>query len=454
MRKSTQFWLLLGLLLSLGFWQKSARSSRKSNTAEIRTGRSASPAKTATQTRAGNRSVASREFDHNRTSYPLRGMSRKGRLHAMPHQSCFQKRKHTLRGLSHADIHRRQFGANCEQCHTVKGWDIRTDQLKQHENRFPLLGAHAMLGVSDCHTSAAVGQFEGLSTACLSCHTADLQRATEPNHKTLNFPTTCETCHSADTWLGAKFDHLKYTGYALTGAHATLDCTACHIGGKYQGTPATCFGCHSKDFNGTTNPPHAQAGFSQQCQLCHNTTTWLNATFDHSTTSFPLIGKHVNVPCNQCHINGNFVGTPTACASCHMTDYNSTNNPPHAQAGFAASACATCHTPAGWDTSTFNHNQFFALTNGHANLQCSQCHTGGNYTTAPTTCAGCHITQYNSTTTPPSRAGWICSNDLLHLSRHDRVDRRQIRPYYADVLPPYGQAHRRRMHYLPFERRL
>jgi hypothetical protein len=295
----------------------------------------------------------------------------------------------------------------------VKGWDLRTEQLKQHENRFPLLGAHAMLECADCHKSAAVGQFEGLSTACLSCHTANFQRATEPDHKSLNFPTTCETCHSADTWFGAKFDHLKFTGFALTGAHATLECTACHIGGKFQGTPANCYGCHAKDFNATNNPPHSQAGFSQQCQLCHDTTTWLNANFNHNTTSFPLIGKHVTVPCTQCHINGKFAGTPTDCASCHITDYNGTNNPPHAQAGFAASACATCHTPAGWDSSTFNHNQFFALTNAHSNLQCSQCHTGGNYTSAPTTCAGCHITQYNSTTTPPhaqaSFAPTICS---------------------------------------------
>ena len=105
--------------------------------------------------------------------------------------------------------------------------------------------------------------------------------------------------------------------------------------------------------------------------------------------------------------------TPTDCASCHMTDYNGTNNPPHAQAGFAASACATCHTPAGWDTSTFNHNQFFSLTNGHANLQCTQCHTGGNYANAPTTCAGCHMAEYNATNNPPhAQAGFqpaICS---------------------------------------------
>jgi hypothetical protein len=45
----------------------------------------------------------------------------------------------------------------------------------------------------------------------------------------LQFPTACEQCHNMDTWVGAKFDHAKYTGYALTGMHASLDCLACRF---------------------------------------------------------------------------------------------------------------------------------------------------------------------------------------------------------------------------------
>jgi len=354
------------------------------------------------------------EFDHNRTRYPLRGMHEKVGC-TQCHTSLVFSNASTRCADCHADIHRGQFGARCEECHTVKGWSIQTEQLKQHENRFPLLGAHAMLECVDCHKGEATGQYTGLSTACLSCHTADFQKAVTPDHKSLAFPTTCESCHSADTWFGAKFDNLKFTGFALTGAHATLECTACHIGGKFAGTPADCYGCHAKDYNGTNNPPHAQAGFATNlCSTCHDTTSWLDAKFNHNTqTSFPLIPKHDTVPCNQCHINGKFAGTPTDCASCHIQDYNGTNNPPHAQAGFAASACATCHTPAGWGNANFNHAQFFPLTNAHANLQCTQCHTGGNFANAPTTCSGCHIDKYNATTNPPhAQAGFapvICA---------------------------------------------
>src|SRR6202795_4633729 len=144
--------------------------------------------------------------------------------------------------------------------------------------------------------------------------------------------------------------------------------------------PADVKGVPNDKYNATTNPPHAQAGFAPViCSTCHDTIAWADGKFDHNTqTSFPLTGKHIGVACTTCHASGIYKGLATDCASCHIATYNATNNPPHAQAGFAASACATCHTTSGWDTANFNHAQFFPLTNGHANLQCTQCHIGGN----------------------------------------------------------------------------
>ena len=110
------------------------------------------------------------EFDHNQTKYPLRGM----------HQSvsctqCHVKSVFTNVGQScqdcHADIHKRQLGANCEQCHTVRGWQVSVQQVQQHNNRFPLTGAHAAVDCDSCHKGAATGQFQTLSTQCYSCHT-------------------------------------------------------------------------------------------------------------------------------------------------------------------------------------------------------------------------------------------------------------------------------------------
>jgi hypothetical protein len=99
-----------------------------------------------------------------------------------------------------------------------------------------LFGAHAAVDCTACHQNAAVGQFTSLRTDCFSCHAQDYQstKASGIDHVALNFPTTCEQCHSADSWFGATFDHSK-VGFALTGAHARLACTSCHVGGALRG---------------------------------------------------------------------------------------------------------------------------------------------------------------------------------------------------------------------------
>jgi len=318
----------------------------------------------------------------------------------------------------HADIHKGQMGANCEQCHNVKGWHVAVQQINQHLNRFPLIGAHATLDCDSCHKSAAVGQFQGLSTACISCHQSDFTNTKSfgIDHVALNW-TTCERCHSMDNWMGAKFDHSgPPANFPLTGAHATLDCNACHAGGKFNTASTTCIGCHMADFNKTQNPPHAQANFPTTCQTCHNTTAWDPTTFDHNTfTKFQLTGGHVGLACNLCHINGQFVGTPTDCASCHMKDFNGTTNPNHVTSGFPTT-CQQCHTTATWNTSSFDHNSTgFQLTGAHVALQCSQCHNttfspSGAYNFTTAACITCHQKDYQGTNAPPHQSANISTS--------------------------------------------
>lgn len=338
------------------------------------------------------------EFNHDQTGYPLRGMHGKVAC-SQCHTSLIFKNASKRCADCHADIHRRQFGANCESCHTVQGWHVSIQAIRNHQNRFPLVGAHALVECEQCHKSAAAGQFTGLSTACYSCHQKDF-RTPAINHVSLQFPTTCESCHSMNTWFGAKFDHLKYTGYALTGAHATLECNACHVNNVFAGTPAQCYSCHSSEYNNSKNPPHVQLGLPRECGTCHTTTTWANAKFDHALYGrWPLTGKHATVTCAQCHTNNNFQSTPTDCYACHKADFNSTTNPNHASSGFPTS-CVTCHTTSAWSPSTFNHASVFPLTGAHATLGCVQCHTNNNFTTVPTDCYACHKADFNGTTNP------------------------------------------------------
>jgi len=338
------------------------------------------------------------EFSHDQTRYPLRGMH-KDVACSKCHTSRVFKNVSTRCAVCHADIHRRQFGANCENCHSVKGWKVSVREIQNHQNRFPLVGAHAMLDCGSCHKGAATGQFTGLSTACYSCHQKEFKN---PNfdHVAVGFPTTCESCHTMDTWFGAKFDHLKYTGYALTGMHARLECTACHINGQFKGTPAACYACHQTDYTRTNNPSHAQASLPHDCGTCHTTANWLNAKFDHlAYAGYALTGKHANVPCAQCHANG-YRNTPTGCVSCHQKEFDRTINPNHKAQGFPT-GCEMCHTTAGWIPSSFDHSKSgFPLTGAHVQTLCSKCHVNNNYTTLPKDCYGCHKANYTGTSNP------------------------------------------------------
>jgi hypothetical protein len=356
------------------------------------------------------------EFDHNKTRYPLRDMHEKvqcTRCHFKPVFTDVGKNCEEC----HADIHQRKMGTNCAQCHTVRGWNIAVQRVKDHQNRFPLFGAHAAVQCEDCHKGAAVGQFQGLSTACASCHLRDYQKTTNPNHASAKFATTCDSCHSFDSWLGAKFDHSS-TGFPLANAHANVPCASCHLNNNYSLTmgPTDCgnSGCHLTTWHQTNNPVHSSAGplFAvANCNGCHNTISWSTAIFDHSTTGFLLTNGHANVACAACHVNNNYNLTiaPTDCGNsgCHLTTWKQTNNPVHSAAGaaFAVTNCSTCHNTISWTTAIFDHSTTgFLLTNGHANVPCASCHINNNYTLtiAPTDCgnSGCHLAKWQQTTNP------------------------------------------------------
>ncbi len=354
------------------------------------------------------------EFDHNReTSFPLRGMHEKVAC-GLCHTKLVFSDVGTKCAECHADIHRRQFGAKCEDCHNVRGWQDGIKSTQEHSARFPLIGAHATVACDTCHVNAAVGRFVGLSTQCASCHVNDFNTAKSVDHRGAGFSLTCESCHNMNTWLGVKFDHAA-TGFVLAGAHAQLDCAACHVGGRFKGTPADCFNCHVKDFNATDNPPHASAGFPKDCSVCHGTVDWNNAKFDHNTSQFPLTGAHVSVTCNACHIGGRFVGTPLACYGCHVNDFNGTTNPNHRASGLATD-CTQCHTTVNWQNAKFDHSLVkFPLTGAHVSLACNSCHVGGQFSNAPTACIGCHLADVNKTTDPNhNAAGFPQDCSLCH----------------------------------------
>jgi hypothetical protein len=262
------------------------------------------------------------------------------------------------------DAHKGQLGTGCGTCHTTNGWLPAT--FDHSKSKFPLTGAHATLDCTKCHLNNI---FTTLATDCYSCHAKD------DAHKG-QFGTDCSLCHSTTAWLPASFDHSK-SKFPLTGAHASLECSKCHLNNVFTAIDPICFSCHSKDdaHNGQ---------FGTDCSMCHSTTAWLPATFDHSRTKFPLTGAHVSLDCTKCHLNNNFTNLSAACASCH-TD-------PAFHAGlFAGISCDQCHNTSAWSPATFNLPHPGGCGDsgciGHQGATCRDCHTV-NLSTA--TCLKCH----------------------------------------------------------------
>ena len=281
----------------------------------------------------------------------------------------------------------------CARCHSDHNgedfplikWDAKAFDHKQAG--YPLVGKHAGLECSRCHTQARIGAreratikvkdlsrtFLGLSPACATCHQ-------DPHSGRLG--PTCQQCHNLEDWKTVsvgQFDHGK-TRYPLTGLHAPVACAKCHTPGpdgkpRYNGIPFNqCTNCHSDPHHGS---------FAQGCQACHSTGGWkkislsaVNERFDHSKTKYPLEGKHAAVDCAQCHAGGDFKKPLPfqQCMDCHKPD-------PH-NGQFAkrpgGGECASCHTVKGWKPSTFTVKEHassaYPLQGGHVRVQCEQCH--------------------------------------------------------------------------------
>jgi hypothetical protein len=137
------------------------------------------------------------------------------------------------------------------------------------------------------------------------------------------------------------------------------------------------------------------------------------ANFDHLTTGFELIGQHRDLPCESCHANAIFRGTPANCSSCHGvgTAVRATAKP--ANHILSTDTCEACHTPVAFNPAVnFDHTQVRGScstchngvqaqgkgpTHIVTDLECDACHTtltwaGATFTHEGVTngCASCH----------------------------------------------------------------
>jgi nitrate/TMAO reductase-like tetraheme cytochrome c subunit len=200
--------------------------------------------------------------------------------------------------------------SNCLACHKDPGNVTLTNVSFSHE-------IHSGQNCITCHVRVVHRDVNppyykspAAMSSCLVCHdgkTAPSQCSTchTPGHEPRG---ECSTCHNTASWTGATMQH----PFVLTGAHASLACTDCHVSKPgVENIPGTvlakadpaCVSCHGDHHGGLTD-----------CASCHTPDGWSPSTFVH-----PQVGEHI--PSGE---------RPLDCASCHPS-------------GYATHSCTKCH---------------------------------------------------------------------------------------------------------------
>jgi hypothetical protein len=369
--------------------------------------------------------------DHAGTSFPLEDSHQAvgcRACHVEPHEGDPRVFRGTATACAacHADAHRGLLATEegCESCHQPTLFSDRREPFDHDRwTRFALEGAHADADCLACHRESVAADelgrrfgfahevFDGPIENCASCH-ADPHPGAFPEAA-----FGCETCHVPASFRAASadFDHGRWTGYELEGAHAASACEACHARSAHPdaqgrtfgrveelfGTPAQdCATCHTDAHRGALVGEGAD-----DCATCHLPTafTELAAPFDHGRwTGYVTAGQHAAVACDACHVpseqpdaTGRRFGWARgrACADCHAD--------PHAGQFLEAGRtdCARCHSDA--EGLVFDHaiHSRFPLDETHLPLDCSVCHlpwplASGEqvirYKPLGTTCVECH----------------------------------------------------------------
>jgi hypothetical protein len=298
--------------------------------------------------------------------------------------------------LSYAQSpHGAKFNLDCQLCHNSENWKIDLSKVKFDHSKtgFELIGEHKNVLCKSCHSSL---EFSSLKSKvnCVDCH-KDIHENT--------VGLFCAKCHTSNTWVVENINDIhRMSRFPLLGNHLKADCNQCHTSAshlKFNPLGIRCFDCHSADYFAAKNPDHVTAGFSKDCEQCHNvsSTQW-SATGNVSHAFFPLVDGHAISNCFACHKQNTYAGLTQECFSCHQSNYLSVKSPDHVKLNFSKD-CKECHTlNPGWKPANFtNHDAIYPLLGAHNTIrtQCEQCHSNG-YSNTPTECVGCHQTNYNN----------------------------------------------------------
>jgi hypothetical protein len=313
----------------------------------------------------------------------------------------------------HPDPHGGQFdrspvaAGGCLACHERQHFKPHAFTVEKHlQTAFALTGSHREAECNACHRVPGRDRprvFRGTPTRCERCHEDAHRDYFRKFAETLgrNEHGTCAACHSTRAFSaipGGTFDHGRWTGFPILGAHAQSACESCHarsekpdrLGRSFGwiearfGRHTGCVTCHTDPHRGefdTARHPREVDG-QTGCKRCHVETSFrlVTARFNHGRwTGFPVEGAHREVGCSACHAplltpdaRGRTWGRARgrACADCHAD--------PHA-GQFRVKGrtdCARCHWTTAFTRLRFDHDRDsrFPLGEMHEDLACSACH--------------------------------------------------------------------------------
>jgi len=348
----------------------------------------------------------------------------------------------------HDSPHREQFEDKaCVDCHSRDTWHMADDFDHGEKTDYPLEGKHTEVACDSCHEKETdeAGEFVRYADlefeSCSACH-GDQHYG---QFRKLEPVLDCQKCHQTKAFDALLFKHNDpaYSNWPLKGKHEDAKCEGCHLTTtlapgaevvRYRPTPTECALCHEDNHDGAyreasrlvkkpweqtdstgatpgdTRPaqPMSQTGVqanstpvgwtlpqthltssldkSTDCTVCHQVSSWRDMRFNHSSTGFPLKGRHKQVRCEGCHDEGHETDLSTDCASCHDNIH-----------GVLGTECAQCHNEEGFQRPVMQVSRHartsFPLLGKHAVASCRDCHTdvaGLSFMQAPSDCFACH----------------------------------------------------------------
>lgn len=295
---------------------------------------------------------------------------------------------------------------SCTSCHNTEGWNLeKSGSMFDHsKTRFPLIEAHAKVDCKSCHLKEGKNTYKfdlSKQSGCIECH--------ENNHvndMSKKFSSkSCTDCHDQDKWKVFEkknylFDHSN-TRFMLTGKHLELKCSECHQETSIhhrqylfsKSDQKFCVSCHEN----VHKDQFSKEFLNQSCSECHSTQNFTNRlVFDHSSTEYPLRGKHLEIKCSLCHTNKMELGafpsgkkrsqfqfsklSTSECLLCHTDKHK----------GQFGSSCSKCHNEKNWDATRDFHKNFM-LSGIHLTLTCNECHTNNRHLSGTgNNCLLCH----------------------------------------------------------------